>query len=274
MLKWIRSCLAAAVIAVMSVGPSAAMDKDEFETEMRKVFADPDMFVTITDQFQLSQAKKDVMLDYLYAVFGDDRFIDMFVSEMSVQVDYNDLNDPSKRDRVMAQAMAFGYQFSTSLVIKGMKRLPADVAGEYISMMGSLFDSLEPKYCRLFLTGVSTQQDEMDASFQLMRAFSAQELRYYFQISKQAILSELRDYPTPQVLNDYQIESAMKAFDVTFEESLLAHPDAARILAAFIEPQSARDQDFCDAGRFFFDTIANMDGMTGEWYRVSFMQTL
>ncbi|MCE2518016.1 MAG: hypothetical protein J4F41_09385, partial [Alphaproteobacteria bacterium] len=274
MFNMFRNAILVFALAVMTMASSVAMDRDEFEQQMREVFSDPAMFTTITDQFDLPQAKKDVLVDYLLGVFGDDRFIDMFITEMAVQVDYNALNDPDKRDKVMAQAMAFGYQFSTSLVIKGMKRLPPEVATEYISMMGSLFDSLEPKYCRLFLTGVSTQEDEMDASLQLMKAFSTQELRYYFNISELSILSELRDYPMPQVLNDYQIEAAMKAFDVEFEEKLLAHPSSSRILNAFLEPNVARDEDFCDAGRFFFNVISDMEGMTGEWYRVSFIQTL
>jgi hypothetical protein len=180
----------------------------------------------------------------------------------------------SNKNSANAAGMAFGYQFITKLTVDGLKRLTDERVLDYVNFTVRFFDVIEPKHCRALMGAASRQKDEIDASMAALRNMSSTEMKSYFELNREAVNAELNDWPVVPTLNDYETKTATAAFEKKFGEQLDSHPLASMIITALTDPINAKDQDFCVAGKFVVEVIADLKGMSGDWFRRSFVLSL
>ena len=270
------ACFAFLICGISTVNTATAKDiksPKEVEEFLANLYSKPDTIKNVARAFRVSSEKEVVVTEHLKAVLSNPKFIKLMSQEF---VSQGILDKGIKQDKKSATALgvAFGYQFITQLTVDGLKRLPDERVLDYVNFTGRFFDLIEPKHCRALMGVTSQQKDEIDSSMAAIRNMNSTEMRIYFELNREAVNAELDDWPIAPTLNDYETKTATAAFEKEFAEKLESHPSASIIITALTDPANARDQDFCTAGKFVIEAISGLKGMTGDWFRRSFVLSL
>ena len=269
-------CFAFIICGVSNVNTSNAQDiksPKEVEEFLTNLYSKPETIKNVAKAFSVSSDKEVVVIEHLKAVLSNPKLIKLMSQEF---VSQGILDKRMKQDKKSSTALgvAFGYQFITQLTVDGLKRLPDERVLDYVNFTGRFFDLIEPKHCRALMGATSQQKDEIDSSMAAIRNMNSKEMRIYFELNREAVNAELDDWPVAPTLNDYETKTATAAFEKQFAEKLESHPSASIIIIALTDPANAKDQDFCVAGRFVVEVIADLKGMSGDWFRRSFVLSL
>jgi hypothetical protein len=269
-------CFTFLICGVSNVITANAQDlksPEEIEKFLTNLYSKPETIQEVAKQFGVSPDKEAVVVEYMKTVLRDPKLIKLMSQEF-VSQGLLDKAGGTNKNSAYGAGMAFGYQFITKLTVDGLKRLSDDRVLDYVNHTVRFFDIIEPKHCRALMGAASRQKDEIDASMAAIRNMSSTEMRSYFELNREAVNAELNDWPTVPTLNDYETKTATAAFEKKLGEQLESHPLASIIIAALTDPINAKDQDFCVAGKFVVEVIADLKGMSGDWFRRSFVLSL
>jgi hypothetical protein len=269
-------CFTFLICGVSNVITANAQDlksPEEIEKFLTNLYSKPETIQEVAKQFGVSPDKEAVVVEYMKTVLRDPKLIKLMSQEF-VSQGLLDKAGGTNKNSAYGAGMAFGYQFITKLTVDGLKRLSDDRVLDYVNHTVRFFDIIEPKHCRALMGAASRQKDEIDASMAAIRNMSSTEMRSYFELNREAVNAELNDWPTVPTLNDYETKTATAAFEKKLGEQLESHPLASIIITALTDPINAKDQDFCVAGKFVVEVIADLKGMSGDWFRRSFVLSL
>ena len=245
----------------------------EVEKLLTDLYSKSETIQKVAKSFGVSPYKESVVIEHMKTLLRDPKLIKLMSQEFVSQGVLNKAAG-SNKNSANAAGMAFGYQFITKLTVDGLKRLSDERVLDYVNFTVRFFDAIEPKHCRALMGAASRQKDEIDASMAAIRNMSSTEMRSYFELNREAVNAELNDWPVVPTLNDYETKTATAAFEKKFGEQLDSHPLASIIITALTDPIDAKDQDFCVAGKFVVEVIADLKGMSGDWFRRSFVLSL
>ena len=269
-------CFTFLICGVSNVITANAQDlksPEEIEKFLTNLYSKPETIQEVAKQFGVSPDKEAVVVEYMKTVLRDPKLIKLMSQEF-VSQGLLDKAGGTNKNSAYGAGMAFGYQFITKLTVDGVKRLSDDRVLDYVNHTVRFFDIIEPKHCRALMGAASRQKDEIDASMAAIRNMSSTEMRSYFELNREAVNAELNDWPVVPTLNDYETKTATAAFEKKLGEQLESHPLASIIITALTDPINAKDQDFCVAGKFVVEVIADLKGMSGDWFRRSFVLSL
>ena len=245
----------------------------EVEKLLTDLYSKSETIQKVAKSFGVSPDKESVVIKHMKTLLRDPKLIKLMSQEFVSQGVLNKAAG-SNKNSANAAGMAFGYQFITKLTVDGLKRLTDERVLDYVNFTVRFFDVIEPKHCRALMGAASRQKDEIDASMAALRNMSSTEMKSYFELNREAVNAELNDWPVVPTLNDYETKTATAAFEKKFGEQLDSHPLASIIITALTDPINAKDQDFCVAGKFVVEVIADLKGMSGDWFRRSFVLSL
>ena len=245
----------------------------EVEKLLTDLYSKSETIQKVAKSFGVSPDKETVVIKHMKTLLRDPKLIKLMSQEFVSQGVLNKAAG-SNKNSANAAGMAFGYQFITKLTVDGLKRLTDERVLDYVNFTVRFFDVIEPKHCRALMGAASRQKDEIDASMAALRNMSSTEMKSYFELNREAVNAELNDWPVVPTLNDYETKTATAAFEKKFGEQLDSHPLASMIITALTDPINAKDQDFCVAGKFVVEVIADLKGMSGDWFRRSFVLSL
>ena len=245
----------------------------EVEKLLTDLYSKSETIQKVAKSFGVSPDKESVVIEHMKTLLRDPKLIKLMSQEF-VSQGVLDKAAGSNKNSANAAGMAFGYQFITKLTVDGLKRLTDERVLDYVNFTVRFFDVIEPKHCRALMGAASRQKDEIDASMAALRNMSSTEMKSYFELNREAVNAELNDWPVVPTLNDYETKTATAAFEKKFGEQLDSHPLASMIITALTDPINAKDQDFCVAGKFVVEVIADLKGMSGDWFRRSFVLSL
>jgi len=241
-------------------------------TELRKLYADQSTLKVIAEMFQMPPEKEAVMIGYIGEIYTNEKFLQMMAKEIILQgVISDNEQDP---ETLFQRGVSFGYEFTTQLSVNGLKRLPDERVLSYIKFTRSFFDLIEPRHCRALMGASTRQQDEIEAGIVALRNMTLSEMKSYFTLNREAVTAELNDWPVPVSLNDYQQETGNRVFEDSFAMALSNTSEAQNIILALTSPENADDVDFCTAGKFVMQIMIDLEGMSGNWFRRSFVLSL
>ena len=270
------TCFAFLICGISTVNTATAQDiksAKEIEEFLTNLYSKPETIQKLAKSFGVSPDKEAVVIEHMKTLLRDPKLIELMSQEF-VSQGVLDKAGGSNKNSANAAGMAFGYQFITKLTVDGLKRLSDERVLDYVNHTVRFFDIIEPKHCRALMGAASRQKDEIDASMAAIRNMSSTEMRSYFELNRDAVNAELNDWPIVPTLNDYETKTATAAFEKKFGEQLESHPLASIIITALTDPINAKDQDFCVAGKFVVEVIADLKGMSGDWFRRSFVLSL
>ncbi|MDC1001984.1 hypothetical protein OAS89_05870 [Alphaproteobacteria bacterium] len=270
------ACFAFLICSINTVNTANAQNlksPEEIEKFLTNLYSKPETIQKIAKSFGVSPDKEAVVIEHMKTLLRDPKLIELMSQEFVSQGVLNKAVG-SNKNSAYAAGMAFGYQFITKLTVDGLKRLSDERVLDYVNHTVRFFDVIEPKHCRALMGAASRQKDEIDASIAAIRNMSSTEMRSYFELNREAVNAELNDWPVEPTLNDYETKTATAAFEKELAEKLESHPSASIIITALTDPANARDQDFCTAGKFVIEVISGLKGMTGDWFRRSFVLSL
>jgi hypothetical protein len=269
-------CFTFLICGVSNVITANAQDiksPKEVEKLLTDLYSKSETIQKVAKSFGVSPDKESVVIKHMKTLLRDPKLI-KFMSQEFVSQGVLNKAAGSNKNSANAAGMAFGYQFITKLTVDGLKRLTDERVLDYVNFTVRFFDVIEPKHCRALMGAASRQKDEIDASMAAIRNMSSTEMRSYFELNREAVNAELNDWPVVPTLNDYETKTATAAFEKKFGEQLDSHPLASMIITALTDPINAKDQDFCVAGKFVVEVIADLKGMSGDWFRRSFVLSL
>ena len=267
------SFLICGVSNVITANAQDIKSPKEVEKLLTDLYSKSETIQKVAKSFGVSPDKESVVIKHMKTLLRDPKLIKLMSQEFVSQGVLNKAAG-SNKNSANAAGMAFGYQFITKLTVDGLKRLTDERVLDYVNFTVRFFDVIEPKHCRALMGAASRQKDEIDASMAALRNMSSTEMKSYFELNREAVNAELNDWPVVPTLNDYETKTATAAFEKKFGEQLDSHPLASMIITALTDPINAKDQDFCVAGKFVVEVIADLKGMSGDWFRRSFVLSL
>ena len=267
------SFLICGVSNVITANAQDIKSPKEVEKLLTNLYSKSETIQKVAKSFGVSPDKESVVIEHMKTLLRDPKLIELMSQEF-VSQGVLDKATGSNENSANAAGMAFGYQFITKLTVDGLKRLSDERILDYVNFTSRFFDLIEPKHCRALMGAASRQKDEIDASMASIRNMSSTEMRSYFELNREAVNAELDDWPITPTLNDYETKTATAAFEKEFAKKLEPHPSASIIITALTDPANARNQDFCVAGKFVIEVIAGLKGMSGDWFRRSFVLSL
>ena len=272
--RLLKCLIVSLMILTQQAGLAHSSDLENFRQKFIDFYNNDANYDTIVKSFDVSPQKEIILLDHLRKVFSNEQFINLMVDEMDNQGILDALKDQGDTEETFALSMGFGYQFVTELSVKGIKRMSDERIREYLNLSGHFFANIPPRYCRALMGSSISQEDEINASINALRNLNASDMRFYFELTREAIFSELNDWPLSIPLNDYQINTGQRVFEKTFTEAIDRHHASDRIIVTLLEPQKASDADFCLTGKVMMDIIYDLEGMAGNWFRRSFVESM
>lgn len=248
-------------------------EKEELKRGFLVGFTNPKAIERKLDLLGLRGEQRSIASEYLEQLSRNEKYIDYMVDELIKTKFVKDFSEGLiDRQTLAKQAMRFGYELEANLSMRGMLRLSDEDVKDFISILTDVFLSIDPKYCRgLAGFAPTSQMDEINSTFAMLRTMDAKNLRTYYRLNLKAVNAELIDFPSVPLLNDYQIEQANQAYENALLETFIESGSPAYFSAA-IDPDSASDYDICRSMAFGMKVAKDMDGVAGEWMRAIFFR--
>lgn len=264
-------------VPVLTPLASAHAMSEDLRQEFRAAFSglarDTSQLQQMAGLFDLSAAREDLLVGYLQDIFADADFANRMVDEIALTGLFDDVELSDNNPEQLAMAFSLGYEISSTLAISGMAKMSHDDIRYFFILMAGAFDQIAPRHCRTMMQdAAASQSDIMAAGIAIMQGLSTSDLRAYLNLSRIAIKAELSGRLPRLSPNDEQMALANKAFENAFQKRIEESQQPDRVLEALLNPNRAQDEDFCSAGAVLFSAMGNMEGLPGQWMRLSALQ--
>jgi hypothetical protein len=229
--------------------------------DLKITFRNPEFVTKILDRKKLTGIPRRVVQEHFIEIYKNDEVIDYLVNEMRLAG-----FDKNNSKNALEDSKRFGSELFLSLAIKGINRLPISDQRRYISYSYQFMSFVTPVECKNLLISNSslTALDNAEIELKYYSKFKEADLRNYYITLRQAMLAEIRDFPSSKGLNSNQIKIADDTLQVELAKKMEKQNFSNNVLQAFSDLNSAAPIDACDAGKFIMKTVLDTKGYAGD----------
>ena len=247
--------------------PLSSYTLPEIEALLKAALRKPDVYGAIASSARLDPASSVVLRDHIQKLYSDDRLL----HRMAVQL-YE--ARASVTDEVAFEmSKAIGQETLMKLMFSGLTRLSDKDISSFLYYMLMVPKNTTAEQCKAVFSQNNT--DPM-AEFRAISGSGSTALSGYLALLRKAITAELSENPMPITVSSSQAQLGEKAAEGSFVRVLseLSEEDIERVRAAFDNLDGASAVDACDAYLVTFKAMYELEGMPGNWYRRTFVNSL
>jgi hypothetical protein len=262
------------VVAGLGLSPARALaaspsEREAFASAFRETLNDPTLYDALIESMEIGPEKTPLFRRYFEEVMMAPAMQQRMIDEMLATGLLDVIIAGDDKGAAMKTGFSLGYEIAVSLTTRGLAKMKHDDIRSFYALMAKVFGQVEPRYCRVLMQQQgATQEAQILTGFAVMRSLEMPQFRRYLSLSKVALAAELSSALPRALPTLAQMDLANQDFLMKFDMAVRELADPGAVVMVLSAPHSAVDEDFCTAGKIMFTTLAEMDGLTGQWMRL------